>query len=179
MLDHMMFAHEMDDGSVNTDVNVADVSNRSEQNSNSNVCRQMEDEELREIDETGSSHDTTPNMDVFDNGSGDDSVTTANMEVVFESSDENIVVVKTLDCKPNFDENDRERKIQTSMTPSKNSEQSTTDNNMISCEYDIDKDQEDDEQVEDEEILVEAEEATKSEAVNIKIAKVNIIVVPA
>lgn len=176
MLDHMMFAHEMDDGSVNTDVNVANVSYRAEQKSKSNSGRRLEHKELRGIDETSISYDTTINMDVSDNGSGEDSTTTAKMEVMLESSDENIVMVKTFDCKSNFDDNDRERKIQTSITPSKNSEQSTADDNMISCEYDIDKGQENDEQVEDEEILIGAEEITESKAANIKIAKVSIVV---
>lgn len=186
MLDHMIFAHEMDDGSVNTDVNSADVSYRSEQrselNSTSNNGLQLDDEELRGIDETGSSNDTTHNMEVFDNGNGDNTTTTANMEVVFESSNESMVVVETIECKPNFIDNDCERMIESSMTPSKSSEQSSyssinAENNMINCEYDDGKELEDDEQVEADEDLVVAEEAIDSGTLNTKMTKVSVHII--
>lgn len=185
MLDHMMFAHEMDDGSVNTDVNSADVSYRSEQhnelNSSPNNGLQLDDEELREIDEAGSSNDTTHNMEVFDNSNGDDTTTTPNMQIVFDSSDESMVVVETIECKPNFGDNDCERMVESSMTPSKSSEQGSyssinIEDNMINCEYDGGKELEDGEQAEADDDLSAAEEAMNSGALNIKMTKVSEVV---
>lgn len=132
-----MFAHEMDDGSVNTDVNAADVSDRNEQ-------QRREDDDYDETgggggggvggesvpSESGVSYDDAAadhEESTFDNGSSggdddhdgggrdeedgdddddDDEMTSANgnVEVVFETSDENIVVVETVECKPDFED---------------------------------------------------------------------------
>ncbi|XP_026821043.1 uncharacterized protein LOC113559426 isoform X2 [Rhopalosiphum maidis] len=177
MLDHMMFAHEMDDGSVNTDVNATDVNYGTEQRdeSASNSINYDDEEEMQIIDENGSSNEATANMTMFDNGSDDTNVTT-NMEVLFDTSDDNIVVVETVECKPDFVDNDGGSTIETSSIPSKSSEKSSfsstaadekiTDN-MISCEYDGVEEPEEDEQVEDEEIIVRAEEVTEPTSVKI------------
>lgn len=116
MLDHMMFAHEMEDGSVNTDVNATDSSYKNSSFSNSvddDTCADFE-----EIEENGDR--TMASMVVSENGSFDDMPILANMEVVFETSDENIVVVETVECnKPNSEENDGETMTKT--TPCKSS----------------------------------------------------------
>lgn len=173
MLDHMMFAHEMDDGSVNTDVNAADVSERNEQ--------REDDEDIGGPNDSGNSNDTTANEESFDNGSGDEMTTTSNMEVVFETSDENIVVVETVECKPDFEDSDQSARNETPTTPSQESVKSlnsstTADdkmNIMMSCESDYGEERVDDEQVEDEEIIVGAGERSESPRLNLKILKVS------
>jgi hypothetical protein len=183
MLDHMMFAHEMDDGSVNTDVNATDANYGTEQRdeSASNSINYDDEEEIQAIDENCSSNEAIANMTMVDNGSDDTNATT-NMEVLFDTSDDNIVVVETVECKPDFVDNDEGSTIETSSIPSKSSEKSSfsstiadekiTDN-MISCEYDGVEEPEEDEQVEDEEIIVRAEEVT--EPTSVKIIKVSLI----
>lgn len=174
MLDHMMFAHEMDDGSVNTDVNATDANYGTEQRdeSASNSINYYDEEEMQAIDENGSD-DATANT-IFDNGSDDTNATT-NMEVLFDTSDENIVVVETVECKPDFVDNGRGSTIETSSTPSKSSEKSNYSNtaadekindSMISGDYDGVEERDEDEQVEDEEIIVTAEEVTEPTSVN-------------
>lgn len=161
-----MFAHEMDDGSVNTDINATDVSDRNEQREDS--------EEIGGIHESGNSNDTTTNMEVFDNGSGDDMTTTSNMEVMFDSGDDNIVVVETVECKPDFEDNDSGTRNKTPTTPSKSSVKSSNSstaaddkmNIMISCEY-VDGEEQ------DEEIIVRTEERSESSEINLKIVKVS------
>jgi len=177
MLDHMMFAHEMDDGSLNTDVNAIDVNYGTEQRdeSASNSNNDDDEEGMLGIDENGSSNDVTALMTMFDNGS-DDTNTTNNMEVMFDTNDENIVVVEAVECKPDFVDNDEGSTIETPSTPSKNSEKSnyssTADDkiadNMISCEYDGGEERD-----EDEEIIVRAEEVT--EPTSVKIIKVSLV----
>lgn len=178
MLDHMIFAHEMDDGSVNTDVNATDVNYGTEQRdeSASNSINDDDEEGMQGIDENGSSDDVTTNMTVFDNGS-DDTNTTSNMEVMFDTTDENIVVVEAVECKPDFVDNAGESTIEIPTTPSKSSEKSSSSstatndkiaNNMISCEYDGGEERD-----EDEEIIVRAEEVTKPTSV--KMIKVSLV----
>jgi len=175
MLDHMMFAHEMDDGSVNTDVNATDVNYGIEQRdeSASNSINDDDKAGIQGVDENGSSDDVTNNMTMFDNGS-EDTNTTNNIEMMFDTNDENIVVVEAVECKPDFVDNDEGSTIETPSTPSKNSEKSsyssTADDkiadNMISCEYDGGEERD-----EDEEIIVRAEEVT--EPTSVKIIKVS------
>lgn len=168
-----MFAHEMDDGSVNTDVNATDVNYGTEPRDESASISTNDDdeEEMQGIDENGSSDDVTANMTMFDNGS-DDTNTTTNIETMFDTTDENIVVVEAVECKPDFVDNDGGSTIETPSTPSKNSEKSSyssttaddkTANNMISCEYDGGE----------EEIIVGTEEV--SEPTSVKIIKVSLV----
>lgn len=181
MLDHMIFAHEMDDGSVNTDVNATDANYGTEQRdeSASNSINYDDEEEMQPIDENGSD-DATANT-IFDNGSDDTNVTT-NMEVLFDTNDENIVVVETVECKPDFVDNGRGSTIETSSTPSKSSEKSNYSNtaadekindSMISSDYDGVEERNEDEQMEDEEIIIGSEEVT--EPTSVKIIKVSLI----
>lgn len=164
MLEHMRFAHEMDNGSNKTYVNAAEVNGCFKQHNESNS---IEDVNMREddvvisgIDENGSSNDTT------------------NMEVVFETSDENIVIYETVECKSNFNENDGEM---TSTTQNKNSEKNSYDSTItdekineiiITSEFDGTEEQKNNKQVDNEEIIVRAEEITESAPVNVKIVKV-------
>ncbi|KAF0752403.1 Uncharacterized protein FWK35_00033964, partial [Aphis craccivora] len=175
MLDHMMFAHEMDDGSVNTDVNATDANYGTEQRdeSASNSINYDDEEEMQAVDENGSD-DATANT-ILDNGSDDTNVTT-NMEMLFDASDENIVVVETVECKPDFVDNSRGSTIETSSTPSKSSEKSNYSNtasdekindSLISSDYDGVEERDEDEQVEDEEIIVTSEEVTEPTSVKI------------
>jgi len=179
MLDHMMFAHEMDDGSVNTDINATDANYGTEQRdeSASNSINYDDEEEMQAADENGSD-DAIANI-IFDNGSDD---ATTNMEVLFDTNDENIVVVETVECKPDFVDNGRGSTIETSSTPNKSSEKSNysstaadekINDNIISSEYDGVEERDEDEQVEDEEIIVGAEEVT--EPTSVKIIKVSLI----
>lgn len=173
----MMFAHEMDDGSVNTDVNATDANNGIEQQdeSFSNSINDDDEEEMQGIDENGSSDDMTVNMTIFDNGS-DDTNTTNNIEVLFGTSDKNIVAVETVECKPDFVDIDGGSTIQTPSTPIKNSENSAynsiaadekINNTLVSCEYDRSDERDGGKQVEGEAIIARAEE------VSIKIIKVS------
>jgi len=98
------------------------------------------------------------------------------MEMMFDTSDENIVVVEAVECKPDFVENDGRSTIESPSTPSKNSEKSsyssTADDkiadNMISCEYDGGEERD-----EDEEIIVRAEEVT--EPTSVTMIKVSLV----
>lgn len=156
MLDHMVLAHEMDDGSINTDVNTTDINYGIEQRdeSASNSINDDDEEGMQGIDENGSSDDVTANMTMFDNGS-DDTNTTNNMEMMFDTNDENIAVVEAVECKPDFIEDDGRLIIERPTTPSKNSEKSsyssTADDkitdNMISCEYDGGEERDGDEEI--------------------------------
>uniref|UniRef100_A0A2S2Q2P7 Zinc finger protein n=1 Tax=Sipha flava TaxID=143950 RepID=A0A2S2Q2P7_9HEMI len=147
MLDHMMFAHEFDDGSVNTDFNASDINyqigQRDESNSNSII--EYEDNDER-IEECGSSNDTSVNMEMFDSGSGDNTTMISNMEVVYGTNDENLIA-ETVECKLGFDDNDGDTSVNTT---SKSFEKTRSDNNvndsMVTCEY---SDGEDDEHAED------------------------------
>lgn len=190
MLDHMMFAHELDDGSVNTDTNATEANYRIEQrdglNSNSNdieVYPRENHEEIHEIDETGSNKDMTANMEVFGSSCNDDITTTTNMQMVFENSNDNFVLIETIECKPGSSDNDG-TSIQ--KTPSKSSEKSccsstTTkskiNDTMMKCDYRGVKKQEDKECLKNDEIKVIIEEVMESQGENSnKITKVSVII---
>lgn len=129
MLDHMKFAHEMEDGSVSTDVNYQ--VEQSESN-DYHVREDVEDEELEE------------NSDI-------------KMEV-FETSDEN---VETVECKPDFENEDIE-------SPSKNSEKSSEksyDTVLVSADDKIGTDDGEGQDEEDEEVGDVGEEVEEEEIV--------------
>lgn len=141
MLNHMLYAHELEDGGISTDINFR-IEQQVGSNSNSNDCdddehedlQEDDEEEIQRINENGSSNDTTTHMEVLDNCSGDDTTATANMESIFNTNDENIVVVETVECKPDFSGNDVDGTVV--RTSSKSSEKS---NDIDSCEYDDDR----------------------------------------
>lgn len=180
MLDHMMFAHEFDDGSVNTDFNASDINYRIEQRDESNSNSIIDFEETRDnderTDECGSSNDTSVNMEMFDSGSGDNTTMISNMEVVW-GTNENFVD-ETANCKIVFDNNDGDTSVDT--TNETNFEKSSfinsynstsSDNNindvMVTCEY---SDDGDDEHTEGDQIIVKAASERKSDRVNIKVS---------
>lgn len=158
MLDHMRFAHEMDDGNVKNDVNTTAINGSSKQYEESNsfqdINMQEEDvDNVRAIDENYSSSDTT------------------NLEVMFESSDDNIVVYETVECKSNFNEHDREL--------SKSSEKSSFNSSIGDekmnefHEFDNTNTQDDNEQINNEQIIVREEELSEPASVNVEIIKVS------
>lgn len=172
MLDHMIFAHEMDDGGLSIDVNSSDVNNKTGQpdKSSSNHedvdgVTQEDGEGMHSINETVSNYDST---EVFNNSNhyhNNDSTNTTNMEMIFDTSDENIVVVETVECKPDFGH--EEKTIEMSSTPRKHLETDSYDSEKY--EY-----QKDDEEIEKEEIIVNAEEANEQTSANVKIVKVSV-----
>ncbi|VVC37480.1 Hypothetical protein CINCED_3A024789 [Cinara cedri] len=98
MLEHMTFTHEMDNGSVKTDVNDG-FKECDESNSIQDIDMQEDnDVVIRAIDEKDSSNDTNT------------------MEVMLENNDENILVFETVKCKSNLNENAKEPTLN---TPSK------------------------------------------------------------
>lgn len=146
MLDHMMFAHEMEDGSVNTDLNATDSSYK-----NSSFSNSIDDDMHEDFEETEENGDinnrATASVEMSDNGSVDDMPIMANMEVVFETSDENVVMVETVACnKPDSEENNGETMTKT--TPRKSSKKNR-------YEY-------------DEGMLVGAEQMTSAELATVK-----------
>jgi len=179
MLDHMVFAHEMDDS---VEINSTDINIQTEQldecnslnsnNHNDNDDELLDNKKPSEIEEYYSNNDTPPNTDSFDNQSGNDndSIIT-NVNVLFDTNDDNINVVETVECKPDFVEH-VEDLIDNSLTLSQSSEKSNYDdiNADIICEYQSSC--EDNEHVKDDDsILVKGEELSKSA----KTVKVSII----
>lgn len=187
MLDHMMFAHELDDGSINTDINATEANYRIEQrdelNSNSNdveIDPREDDEEIREIDEMDSCNDMTSNMEVFDNSCSEDITTTANMEMVFETSNDNFVVVETVECKPSVCDEEGTQKTSNKSSEKISCNKTTTDNKINDiikkCDSRCGKKQEDKEHMKNEEIRVRTEDVMESQAENSdKITKVSVI----
>lgn len=169
MLDHMVFAHEFDNGSVNTDVNTSDINYRIGQRDESNSNSIIDYEDARENGESGS-NDTSVNMEMFDNGNGDNTTTITNNEMVFGTNDENIIA-ETVECTLGLGDNDDDT-TNTSKSFEKinfNSSSSSDDpinDMMVSCEYS--------EGEEDDEITVKTTEASKSSIVNVK-SKVSVI----
>lgn len=172
MLDHMMFAHEMEDGSINTDVNYK-IEKQVGSNSNSN---DDEDENAKDHEEIQgiNGNDTTTDMEVFDNGSCDNSRTRTNMEVLYDTNDDNIIMVETVECKPDFACNDI--KIRDTSKANRRSKNNCYENTTVNdknndkinnCEYD--------EKLDDEEMLSGLGDSTESAAVNHQIIQVNII----
>lgn len=108
----MAFAHEMDDGnSVYTATDTSSQRNGSKDDESMNLDNDDEPENDREtssIDGNFSlNNDDAPNnlVESFDgNGSGDDDtiIPTDNLETIFNTSDENMVVVETIEYKPDF-----------------------------------------------------------------------------
>lgn len=140
MLDHMIFAHEMEDGSINIDVNYK-IEQQVESNCNSNDGENENGKnlnEIRGINENGTSKDIT-DMEVFDNGNSDNLTTTANMEVIFDTNNEN-TMVETVECKPDIscdNTNDAKKKesIKLSKTSKKNCYENIATNDKINHEY--------------------------------------------
>lgn len=181
MLDHMLYAHEFADGSVNTDLNASDINYRMRQldESNSNSINDFEDarESDQRLDDGGSnSNDTSVNIERFDNGSGDNSMMTTNIKVVYGTNDENIVTER-VECKLGFDDKDGDTTIDTANTTSSSLEEINFNSKsdtmlkdiMVSCEY-----SDGDEQEVDDEITVSATEASKSAGVNVR-TKVSVV----
>jgi len=181
MLDHMMFAHEMDDSA---EVNSTDINDQTEQrdefSSNSNITYEndglLDDRKSLKTEENCSINNTTSSIETYEN-CRDNNTTAANMDVVFDTSEKNINMDKmVVECKPDFGEHDEDITMESSMTPSKSSEKSSYDDinaEDISCEYNSGDDCEDNERVKDGDILMKAEEQTDLKLV--KIIKVSII----
>lgn len=112
MLDHMTFAHEIDDGnSVYTATDTSSQRNGSKDDESMNLDNDDEPENDRETPSMDgnfsfSNDDVTNNLveSFDDNGSGDDDtiLPTDNLETIFNTSDENMVVVETIEYKPCF-----------------------------------------------------------------------------
>lgn len=153
----MCDTHEMDGDSGKTDIN-GRTKPLDESNLIEDVDMPEDNVKIRGVDENGSSNDTT------------------NVEMVFESKDENIVVCETIECKSNCNENNSETTLTTeSKSLEKSSYGSTTTDekmNQISSEEQEGNEQIV-EQVEDEEIISKADEVTQSAPVNVKIVKVS------
>lgn len=110
MLDHMTFAHEMDDGnSVYAATDTSSQRNGSKDDESMNLDNYDEPENDRESMDGNFSFtndDVTNNLveSFDDNGSGDDDTMplTDNVETIFNTSDENMVMVETIEYKPCF-----------------------------------------------------------------------------
>lgn len=147
MLDHMIFAHEMDDGfEINSIHMNYRIEHRDKFNSNSNDNNWLliDDRKLTEIEKNcNRSNDTTPITEMFKNNT-DTTMSNCNMEeeVVFDTSDENIKMLGAVECRLDFDDHDEDIAEEISMTPSKSSEKSNSDiasNAGDICEYNSDE----------------------------------------
>lgn len=171
MLDHMMFAHEMDDGGINTDANATEINNQTrlqdESNSNNDETDKTTQEDEKGLQTTSKTIGNCDSVDVFNHNnhfSQDNATNSTNMEIAFDTTDGNIVVVETVECKPDFCVEEKTIKLPT--TPRKGLEKSS---------YGSEKsdNQEIDEVIEDEDIIVNAKEASKPTSV--KIIKVSLV----
>lgn len=105
----MTFAHEMDDGnSVYAATDTSSQRNGSKDDESMNLDEPENDRETPSMDGNFSftNDDVTNNLveSFDDNGSGDDDTMplTDNVETIFNTSDENMVMVETIEYKPCF-----------------------------------------------------------------------------